>query len=205
MADSSSVDVNIVTTAQDSSGATVISVVQSNVIESSTVDATITTGGIGATGATGATGPTGSQGATGPAGATGAQGPQGDAGVGVPVGGTTGQVLAKASNTNYDTEWVAQTGGGGSGITRTIVTTSGSVTAGSTASTDYTYLVPAAHTITLPTAVSNTNLYTIKNGHTANITVNTTSSQAIDGATSISIAPDESVDIISNNTNWRII
>ena len=33
--------------------------------------------------------------------------------VGLPVGGTTGQVLAKASNTNYDVEWVDQSGGGG--------------------------------------------------------------------------------------------
>ena len=38
-------------------------------------------------------------------------GPQG---VGVPAGGTTGQVLAKASGTNYDTEWVT---GGGGGVT----------------------------------------------------------------------------------------
>ena len=44
-------------------------------------------------------------------GAQGVQGPQGPAGVGVPTGGTTGQVLRKKSNTNYDTEWV--TGGGG--------------------------------------------------------------------------------------------
>lgn len=34
-------------------------------------------------------------------------------GPGVPVGGTTGQVLAKASNADRDTEWVNQTGGGG--------------------------------------------------------------------------------------------
>ena len=45
-------------------------------------------------------------GATGPTGATGAQGPQGDPGEGVPVGGTTGQVLAKIDGTNYNTEWV---------------------------------------------------------------------------------------------------
>ena len=52
-------------------------------------------------------GPTGATGAVGPAGADGADG------VGVDAGGTTGQVLAKASNTDYDTEWVDQTGGGG--------------------------------------------------------------------------------------------
>lgn len=34
-------------------------------------------------------------------------------GEGVPAGGTTGQVLAKTSNTDYDTEWVDQSGGGG--------------------------------------------------------------------------------------------
>ena len=43
-----------------------------------------------------------------PSGATGAQGPQGPAGTpgqGVPTGGNTGQVLTKASGTNYDTTW----------------------------------------------------------------------------------------------------
>jgi hypothetical protein len=88
----------------------------------------------GPAGATGAQGPKGDTGATGaastvpgpqgpqgPAGTTGAQGPQGatgaqgPAGQGVPAGGTTGQVLAKLSNADYATQWVAQTGGGGSG------------------------------------------------------------------------------------------
>ena len=45
-------------------------------------------------------GPTGKQ---GPAGAPGSAGP---AGPGVAPGGTTGQVLAKKSNTNYDSEWI---------------------------------------------------------------------------------------------------
>ena len=35
----------------------------------------------------------------------------GPAGVGVPVGGTTGQVLKKLSNTNYDTYWAADASG----------------------------------------------------------------------------------------------
>lgn len=42
----------------------------------------------------------------GPAGVDGADGADGDDGVGVPVGGTTGQVLAKSSSTNYATSWV---------------------------------------------------------------------------------------------------
>ena len=35
----------------------------------------------------------------------------GPAGVGVPVGGSTGQVLKKLSNTNYDTYWALDGGG----------------------------------------------------------------------------------------------
>lgn len=42
----------------------------------------------------------------------------------VPAGGTTGQVLAKNSNTDYDTEWVTGGGGGGSGdMTKTVYDT----------------------------------------------------------------------------------
>jgi len=51
----------------------------------------------------GAQGPAGATGGTGPAGSTGATGP---AGPGVPVGGTTAQVLAKNSATDYDTGWI---------------------------------------------------------------------------------------------------
>ena len=54
----------------------------------------------------GNTGPQGPQGKQGPAGASGPAGP------GVAPGGTTGQVLAKKSNTNYDTEWIDKPGGG---------------------------------------------------------------------------------------------
>ena len=55
------------------------------------------------------------RGATGPQGPTGKQGPAGGtgpAGPGVAAGGTKGQVLAKKSNTNYDTEWINNSGGG---------------------------------------------------------------------------------------------
>ena len=74
-------------------------------------------GSVGQTGAAGPTGPTGPAGATGATGNTGPQGPQGPTGpagatgAGVAVGGTTGQVLAKASNANYDTSWINVVGG----------------------------------------------------------------------------------------------
>ena len=72
-------------------------------------------GDTGETGPEGPQGPKGDTGETGPAGPEGQQGPKGDPGEGVPSGGTTGQVLAKKTNADYDTEWVDQTGGGGGG------------------------------------------------------------------------------------------
>ena len=62
---------------------------------------------------TGVTETTGEQGPQGETGATGATGQTGPAGQGVPSGGTTGQVLKKASNSNYDTVWADESGGGG--------------------------------------------------------------------------------------------
>lgn len=49
---------------------------------------------------------------------------------GIPEGGSTGQVLAKASDADYDTEWV--TGGGGSGVTSVTATAPLSSTGGTT-------------------------------------------------------------------------
>ena len=95
------------------------------------------TGATGATGATGPQGPIGLTGATGATGATGPTGPQGDPGEGVPVGGTIGQVLAKASGTDYDTEWVSASGG--------VSITSGTATLDfGTSNNDYTYIDVAA-------------------------------------------------------------
>lgn len=68
------------------------------------------TGGAGSVGPQGPAGPTGATGPAGPAGANGADGQ------GVPVGGTTGQVLSKASNTDYDTVWTTPSAGGGETI-----------------------------------------------------------------------------------------
>jgi hypothetical protein len=99
-------------------------------------------GPAGATGATGATGPTGPAGPSGPtgetgpagpsgpAGATGPAGAKGDPGEGVPAAGAAGHVLAKASGADYDTEWVPQSGGGGSGLVRTETTITGATGSG---------------------------------------------------------------------------
>lgn len=95
--------------------------------------------------------------------------------------------------------------GSSSGITRTVTVTSGSATAGSTAATDYVYMIAGAHTMSLPAASGNTNRYTFKNNHSANVTIDTVGVETIEGAASISLAPEEAVDIISDGTNFRII
>ena len=66
----------------------------------------------GEQGPQGERGLTGNTGPAGPTGPTGATGPAGADGVGVPSGGTTGQVLSKASGTDYDTEWTTPEAGG---------------------------------------------------------------------------------------------
>ena len=55
----------------------------------------------------------GEKGDQGDAGLQGIQGDKGDTGEGVIVGGTTGQILAKSTNADYDTEWVDGATGGG--------------------------------------------------------------------------------------------
>jgi hypothetical protein len=76
-------------------------------------------GAPGADGAQGEPGADGADGAQGEPGAAGAQGPAGNdgaAGVGIPAGGIAGQILAKIDGTDYNTEWITNLGGSGSGV-----------------------------------------------------------------------------------------
>ena len=78
-------------------------------------------GDTGDTGATGPAGPAGAAGAQGPQGEPGTNGADGANGVGVPAGGSAGQVLAKASGSDYDTTWVTPSGGASNIITMSSV------------------------------------------------------------------------------------
>ena len=94
----------------------------------------------------------------------------------------------------------------GSGIQRSVNVVSTSTGAGAASDTDYVYLVSGTTTITMPTAVGNTNLYTIKNIGTNTITIATTSAQTIDGSSTITILVKyASVDLTSDGANWNII
>jgi len=117
------------------------------------------------------------------------------------------------SSTTYlrgDGTWSTPAGGGGSGITRSVTNTSANYVMGSSSLVDYTYLVTGAHTGTLPAASGNTNVYTIKNKHTATVQVTRAGSDTIygdvAGLTTIDLQPGESIDLISNGTaEWSII
>jgi len=93
----------------------------------------------------------------------------------------------------------------GSGITRSVNVTAANYTLGSAALTDYIYLVAGLHTGTLPTAVGNSNIYTVKNNHSVNVTLGTTAAQLVEGAANLSISPESSVDVISDGNSWRVI
>lgn len=64
----------------------------------------------GPPGPPGPQGEKGEMGQRGPAGPIGATGAQGEPGVGVPPGGTTGQMLVKTSDADFDTTWTSKTG-----------------------------------------------------------------------------------------------
>ena len=100
------------------------------------------------------------------------------------------------------------TTGSGGGISRSITSITGSTTAGSAASTDYVYIGGSTGSInlTMPTAVSNTNRYTVKQSNTGTLTILTTSSETIDGVTGFALNRQyQAVDLISNNSNWIVV
>jgi hypothetical protein len=82
---------------------------------------------------------------------------------GVPVGGTTGQVLAKNSNTDFDTEWVAQSGGGGGGAVDSVNGQTGVVVVDADDIAD-------AGTKVIMTTTERTKLSGVATGETANAT-----------------------------------
>lgn len=89
----------------------------------------------------------------------GANGQDGDPGVGVPTGGTAGQVLAKASGTDYDTNWVNQSAGVDPATVTPLMDGTGAV--GSSAKYAREDHVHPSDTTKQDTLVSGTNIKTV--------------------------------------------
>ena len=116
--------------------------------------------------------------------------------------GSSNQVL---TSTGSGITWASVSS---SGISRSIFTITGSTTAGSNASRDYVYNGNTSGniTLTLPTAASNTNRYTIKNSNTGVLSIYTTSSQTIDCVTFYNLNKQyQAIDLLSDNSNWFIV
>lgn len=88
-------------------------------------------------------------------------------------------------------------------INRTVTSIAAPTTAGATAKTDYVYLITNT-TLTLPTAVGNTNKYTVK-CISGTCVVDGDGAETIDGTANITIQVEDSVDLISNNTEWKVV
>jgi hypothetical protein len=99
----------------------------------------------------------------------------------------------------------ANPAGPGGGMNRVISSVAVNTTAAAASDTDYVYLLSAGVTLTMPTAIGNENLYTIKNTGAATATVAFFGAQTGDGSLTLALLQYDSVDLVSNNANWMVV
>lgn len=125
--------------------------------------------------------------------------------------GQTPTISGSGADTDHNLNLVSKGTGtvqaNGFDITTTsVVSVTGTSTLSAVANRHYIILLGSGAVATLPTAVSNSSLYHLKNVHTASLTVAVTSSQTIDGGTgSLTILPKQSYTLVSDGSNWVII
>lgn len=116
--------------------------------------------------------------------------------------GSDGQVLVADGSQAEGIKWASLPASGG--VARSIISVSSDLTAAAAAHTDYVYIATSALTITLPTAVGNTNSYTIKNTSSDQVNVVATLAQTMDGVSQITIDSARAYVLYSDNVNWII-
>lgn len=115
---------------------------------------------------------------------------------------TNGQVLTYDSTLR---RWKNAAVSSGTAISRSVNVIAVNTVAGSTASTDYVYVCTAALTLTLPTAVGNTNEYEAINQSSGTITVATSAAQTINGSTTATLTiQNMTLGFKSDGTNWQV-
>lgn len=116
--------------------------------------------------------------------------------------GSANQVLT--TDGNGVTTWASVAATGGSGITRNVSIITADTTAADSANTDYVYFAEAGMRFTLPTAVDNKNLYTLKNNSNSSVLV--LAPEGVDGsATALMPNNNESLSFMSNNSVWGVV
>ena len=116
--------------------------------------------------------------------------------------GSDGQVLSADSSQPQGVKWSSLSSN--SAITRSINSVTGTTSAGAEAHTDYVYILTGNYALTLPTAVGNTNRYTIKNRNSANVSLVFSGAENADGA-GVTLGPNETVELVSDGVNWIIL
>ena len=115
--------------------------------------------------------------------------------------GGAGQYLL--TDGNGITQWASVTGGGG--ITRSVSVISVSSTLAAAASTDYMIFTNVGIQVTLPTAISNINLYTVKNMAASSVQVAAAAGQDIDGSATVLMPTQyEALNFISNGSVFGV-
>lgn len=125
------------------------------------------------------------------------------------VAGTTLFVLPSSGGSNgqfLKTDGAGITSWAGAGITRITSVISVSSTLAATTLTDYAFFLNIGINVTLPTAIGNSNRYTIKNTSSSSILISTTAGELIDGSsTALLPVQNQSLDIMSNSSVWSVV
>lgn len=118
--------------------------------------------------------------------------------------GSANQALT--TDGNGITRWASVAGVGGTGIVRVASIISVSSTFAAASKTDYVAFANVGINLTLPTAIGNSNLYTVKNVSSSSVLVTTSLGELIDGSASALIAiNNQSLDLISNASVWQVV
>jgi len=117
----------------------------------------------------------------------------------------TNITLSYVNNDNLKTTDLTIESSGGTGSSRSISTLAVSSVLGEAAGTDYVYIASQGVKLDLPTAVGNTNLYTIKNAAASSVMVAADGAETIDGDSEIILQTQyTAVDLISDDSAWHI-
>ena len=95
-------------------------------------------------------------------------------------------------------------GGSGSGEIYSVFTIDSDTEAIGNVNKIVMYVLTNGAKLLLPTAVDNKTIYIVKNLDTANNFIDSAGVETIDGVTSVSLIPFQSITIISDNTNYNI-